>query len=262
MDRRSRIVRFAALAFAALAGAACSGSEAGGVSTPSAPPVEQLVVRIAQKDDSILIGSSRTLSAAVTTTAGAPRSAPITWTSLNPAIASISGNTVTAYASGEARIVASIGTSADTGRLVVTLPPFELRLSPGAVSAMTSDTIQFQAMVVGPNNATSVPNDVQWALSDSTSARIAGDGAVTTVSEGDLQVFATVDGITASASMKVTGASVASITIVPGNLALAVGGSALLVAEMRDDRGRVITSRDAKWKSSNTSVATVDADGR
>ena len=160
MVRGAPIVRILSFLGVVVLAGACSGSDAGGVSTPPAPPVEQLVVAISPKSDSLLLGTSRQYTATVTTSSGVPRSVPVDFSSLSPAIATVSGGTVTAIASGSTKIVARAGTSADTATLVVTLPRIELRLSPSAVAATLGDTIAFQAVIVGPDGAATRASDI------------------------------------------------------------------------------------------------------
>jgi len=57
----------------------------------------------------------------------------------------------------------------------------------------------------------------------------------------------------------VTQEQVTAVTVVPGNLQLAVGGTASLVATVTATPG--ITDRTVTWSSSNTAVATVSASG-
>ena len=260
MVRSSTIVRLCSLLATAWLASACSGSDAGGVSTPPAPPVERLVVTISPKYDTLLIGASKTISASVTTTSGLPRSVPVQFTSLTPAIASVSNGTVTALARGVATIVATAGTSADTATLVVTLPSIALQVSPSAVAATLGDTLEFQATIVGPSGAATAVSQVTWGVSDSSAAQVVGDGTITTLAPGELLVSAEVNGTTALASVRISSAPVASIAIVPSNVSLLVGGKAQLTAELRDSRGR-LTKGEVSWTSSNPAVATISADG-
>lgn len=260
MFRKSSLVRSCFLLAASSLASACSGSDAGGVSTPPAPPVEQLVVAIAPKLDSILIGASRTYSASVTTTSGLSRSVPVEFTSITPAIATVSNGTVTAIAAGQARIVARAGAAADTATLIVTLPKVALRISPSAVAATLGDTLHFEAELVMPGGVSASVSDITWGVSDSSAARIVGDGTVSTLAAGDLYVSAAIGGTTAVAAVKISNASVASITIVPSNLSLVKGSTAQLVAELRDNRGRLVRG-DVAWASSTPGVATISADG-
>src|SRR6185369_2714519 len=57
----------------------------------------------------------------------------------------------------------------------------------------------------------------------------------------------------------VTQEQVTAVTVVPGNVQLAVGGTASLVATVTATPG--ITDRTVTWSSSNTAVATVSATG-
>jgi len=241
--------------------AACSGSDAGNAPPPVAPPIEQLVVRIDPKADSLLLGASRTYTASVATVAGVPRSATVDFLSLDPAIATVSNGTVTAVALGQARIVARAGAAADTAALRVYAPTIELRLVPSAVAATLGDTIQFEATIVSGNGENSQVSAATWELSDSSAATVVRAGAITTTAEGALTVVARVGETMASASVTVKAAPVSSIAIVPSNLSLAVGGRGQLVAEQRDSRGRLLSGRDVVWSSSRPEIASVDASG-
>ena len=240
---------------------ACSGSDAGNATSPPPTPIEQLVVTIAPRVDSLLLGSTRQLSATVRTTTGLDRNVSVDFTSLSPDIATISGASVTAIAVGEARIVARAGAATDTARLIVTPPVMELRLEPGAVAATLGDTISFKASIVGPTGAAMQATTIAWSLSDSSAAQLIGDGAVTTTGVGELLVMAKVGGITASAAVNVVSAPVASLSISPSNLSLEAGARAQLVAEPRDSRGRIVKRVPMAWASSDSEVASVNSDG-
>lgn len=261
MVHRPSFGMFALFVFAATVGVACSGSDSAGISTPTAIPAEQLVVAITPKFDSLRLGASRDYSAAVTTRAGETRSVPVTWSSLTPALVTVSGGTVTAVASGEGRIVARAGASADTATVVVTTAGLSLQLTPSAIDAFIGDTVAFEARIVGSSGASSNANDLSWSMSDSSAARFIDAGTVTTLGEGELQVYASVNGVTASASVKVSRSPIASITIVPNNLSLAAGQRSTLRAEARDDRGRLIANAPITWRAAQPAVATVNVAG-
>lgn len=55
--------------------------------------------------------------------------------------------------------------------------------------------------------------------------------------------------------------SVASVTVTPGSMGLAVGESGQLAATLRDAEGVVLTGRKVAWASSQPSRATVDGNG-
>ncbi|MEP7380620.1 MAG: Ig-like domain-containing protein [Gemmatimonadota bacterium] len=248
------------LGIAALA-TGCSGSDAGNVSSPPPAPIEQLVVTISPRVDSLLLGATRQLTASVRTSTGLDRNVPIEFTSLSPEVVTVRGASVTAIATGQARIVARAGTASDTATLIVTPPLIELRLEPGAVAATLGDTISFKATIVGPGGAVTQTTSIAWSLSDSSTARLVGDGAVTTTGVGELQVIAQVGGISAYAAVMVQSAPVASLSISPSNLAMSVGARAQLVPEPRDSRGRLIKGVAVEWSSSNSEVAAVNEDG-
>ena len=261
MHDQNALVRLVTLCAATLLGAACSGSDSAGVSTPPAPPVEQLVVSVSPERDTLLLGTSKLFTARVTNAAGLARSVPVDWTTLDPSIATISQGNVTAVGAGEARLVARAGSAADTAFVVVTMPQVELRVTPSAVSATLGDTIEFQATIVGPSGAATQTTDIVWSISDSAAAQLVGNGTLMTRAEGELQVTAKIGTITATAAVKIDLAPVYSVAIVPSNVSLAVGGRQQLVAELRDSKGRLLTGRTVKWETSASSTATVSDKG-
>jgi len=245
----------------ALALAACSGAESSGVSTPTLPADERLIVAISPRSDSLLLGTTRTLAASVTNPAGVSRNVPVDFVSLSPAVLTVSGNAVTAVGVGVAQVVARAGTSTDTATLRVYPARVELRLTPSAVAASLGDTIAFEATIVSENNAATEVSGVTWTLSDTTAARLLGDGAISTIAEGELQVIATVGNSTAMASVTVQASPITSVSIVPSNLSLVVGARSIVRAEARDGRGRLVKGATVTWKTSRASVASVDHDG-
>ena len=251
---------FLSLGLATLA-AACSAPDAGNATSPPPAPVEQLVVSISPRVDSLLLGTTLQLSATVRTTTGLDRAVPVDFVSLSPDIATISGASVTAIAVGEARIVARAGSAADTARLIVTPPLMELRIEPGAVAATLGDTIAFRATIVGPTGAATQATSIAWSLTDSSAAHLIGDGAVTTIGVGELLVMAKVGGTTATASVNVVSAPVTSLSISPSNLSLTVGARAQLVPEPRDSRGRLVKRVNVEWSSSDSEIVSVNHDG-
>jgi trimeric autotransporter adhesin len=245
----------------ALVGAACAGSESGtGVPVPP-PAAEQLKVTLSSKLDTLLLGTSKVFSANVTTVSGAPRSTPVQWSAVDPTVATVAGGQVTAIGGGETFIIARAGAAADTARLVVRTPNLELWISPSAVAATLGDTVAFEATLVGTNGANVQASSIEWQLSDSSSARIIGDGALATLAEGEVRLTARVAGSTASASVKIVRAPLYSLAITPGNISLAVSTQSRLTIEPRDDRGRMLIPREYVWTSSKPSIASVDKTG-
>ncbi|HKG90464.1 MAG TPA: Ig-like domain-containing protein [Gemmatimonadaceae bacterium] len=90
----------------------------GGGGTPT--PVLTSVV-VTPDSSSVQVGSTVQLSAALRDQNGAPMTGTVSWSSLTPAVASVSGSgLVTGVAAGTARIVGASGGKADTAKVVVT----------------------------------------------------------------------------------------------------------------------------------------------
>lgn len=249
----ARIGLFAIL----VAAVACAGEDGG---TGTDIPGSSLTVHITPRADSLGVGQSRQFAARVVDQAGASHSATVAWMSLNNAIATVSaGGDVTALAPGLVGIVATIGASADTASLYVRAG--ELVVEPNAVVTAVGEQIRLS--VTTSSGASASGAAVQWRSSDTTVARIAGDGTVTAVGAGDATLMASAGSQQGSAVMSVRQKDIAALRLTPATSAVYPGGTERLEVTAYDDAGRTMTlaGGTTKWSSSSASVLVVDDDG-
>jgi hypothetical protein len=90
---------------------------------------------------------------------------------------------------------------------------------------------------------------------------VSGSGLVTAVATGTGTVTATIGGQSASATINVADAAVASVTVTPGTTPLTPGRTVQLTATAKDGSGNTLTGRTVTWSSTPSSVATVSATG-
>ena len=112
---------------------------------------------------------------------------------------------------------------------------------------------------ITPNNATN--KTVTWTTSDPSVATVSSDGVVTAVSIGNATITATTnDGTNLSASCEVTvfWNAVTGISVSPETATVWVGHTTTLTASVAPANA---SNKTVTWSSSNTSVATVDANG-
>lgn len=104
-----------------------------------------------------------------------------------------------------------------------------------------------------------------WISSNTAVASVTNDGVVTGIAPGATQISASVDGKTGTTALTVSApasAPVASITVSPANPELEPGVVTQFSAVVSDAAGNPITGRTIAWSSTNSAVASVDANGR
>lgn len=102
---------------------------------------------------------------------------------------------------------------------------------------------------------------INYSSSNSTVATVTVDGRVLAVAVGSASISAVADGKSASVPVTVTPETAASVTITPGTLTLRETNTRQLTAVARNAQGLVITGRQFRWGSSNSSVVAVDQNG-
>ena len=128
----------------------------------------------------------------------------LTWTSLNPNVATVANGVVTAVNAGDAMIICQSdnGVSAQCDVTVRPILVTQMELNAEYLDLIIGETILLEP-IVSPSNATN--KSVTWNSSDTSVANVDGNGLVTAVSPGHCSITAqTADGSNQSASCQVT----------------------------------------------------------
>jgi uncharacterized protein YjdB len=102
---------------------------------------------------------------------------------------------------------------------------------------------------------------VAWSTSDANVATVQSSGTVTGVAAGNAIISASVEGKTGSTQLTVMATPVATVTLSPPSAPVVAGQPAAMIIAIADRNGNALAGRRVTWSSSNTVVATVDANG-
>ncbi len=255
---RSTLGQFARAALLFLGIAACSDSD----SPESTSPVGQtrLTVVLSLQSDTISESTTRQVSARVTDQLGLLKLVPVTWTSSDPSVVSVSGGTITGVGAGTAMVIASAGGGADSAEIVVTPTETVLDVQPSAAVVAAGDTIQFVATTRDKNGNVVSVGQLTWSSSDTLAAVFVNGGSLVAKAEGELEVSAAAAYRQGSGSVRVFKSPVSSVTIAPSVANVYQGAKLELVVTLRDQQGRLVEG-DVTFGSTDPSKATVNQDG-
>lgn len=214
-------------------------------------------VSIDQSSVEMMIGEKIQLSATITPADATDQR--ITWSSSKKSVATISDRgLVTAVAEGTTTIKARAGgkTSAcivTVKKEIISVTSISLDLSTLSLTKGESKTL---VATVSPSNATY--KKIIWTSSDPNVASVNSEGKVSAVAKGNANITVQVDDVKATCAVTVI-VPVESISINKTNLTLKKGESETLVATVKPDDA---TEHTVTWTSSNSSMASVDANGK
>ena len=177
----------------------------------------------------------------------ASASSVVTWASDDEDVATVNAEgVVTAVSKGTATITATTAGGA-TAECTVTVSEY-IRLETTYITLTAESEKEVTVAETAPSNA-----EVTWTSEDENVATVDNNGKVTAVGAGRTKVIATTaGGATAECTVEVNEA----ITLSKSELTLVEGEEEALTAEVKPSTAEVT------WKSSKTSVATVDEDGK
>ena len=212
----------------------------------------------------IEVGQTKLLTATVYDTDNVEiPGAMVTWTSSDPAVASVDTNgLVTAVARGNATITAALDGKSDSAAISVVLPAARVEVDPStATLTIVGATKQLTAKVYDTNDDVITDAPVAWTSGDPSVATVNRIGMVTAIGSGAATITATSEGTSDSAtiSVELTGARI-EIELSKDKLT-SVGATEQLSAKVYDSNENVIADAPVAWSSSDPSVATVDANG-
>jgi len=235
-----------------------------GTAAITVTPAPVASVTVSPASGSVSVGGTIQLTATLRDAAGNTLTGrTVNWSSSNTARATVnSSGRVTGIAQGSVTITATgEGRTSSASITVTPAPVASVALSPTSGSVAVGGTLQLSATPLDAAGNELVGRTVTWSSSNTARATVNTSGLVTGVSTGAVTIRATSEGRTASASLTVSQASVASVTVAPSTGSVTVGGTLQLAATLRDAAGNVLSGRSVSWSSSNTSRATVTSSG-
>lgn len=184
----------------------------------------------------------------------------VTWSSSNVGVASITiSGAVTGLKTGSTTITATSGSISGNTQLTVNVANLSsIAIQPGDATIAPATTIQFSAVGTFSDGSTrNITNQVAWSSSNPAAATIQNSTA-TGVSQGDSTISASLNSISNSVTLTVSGATILSISVTPSGRSIAAGTQLPFIATgvFSDSSAQDITN-NVTWASSNTAFAKV-----
>ena len=261
--RRQRLLLFlSAIAAVTLWTYACGD----GTTEPTPDPPRPTTVTVSPATAELAaLGATVQLSAQVQDQNGQVMSgATVTWASVATAVATVDATGLaTAVANGTATITATAGQASASAMVTVAQVVSAVAVAPDSATVVEGDTLRLAATATDANGhvVTAVVEFV-WASADTLVAVVDTSGLVTGVGAGLVQVTATAAEITGRGALTVAASVPTTVAVTPDTVVLiALGHSAQLSAEVRDQAGRAMDGVPVAWSSADTTVAVVDSSG-
>ncbi len=190
--------------------------------------------------------------------------AAVAWATSDAAVAAVDASgQVTAAANGSATITAMAGSVSGTAAVTVAQEVSAVAVSPAADTLVAfGDTVRLVAEATDANGHGVAGSEFAWASSDTSVARVDDSGLVESLAEGAVMVSATASDVTGGAELSVVAPMPTTVAVSSDTVAFtALGQTAQLAAEVREQSGRVMGEALVVWVSGDTMVAAVDSTG-
>lgn len=226
------------------------------------------LAQLAATPDSVRFSAlqqSRTLAAAGTDAYGnaVELTGTLNWDSDNTGVVQIDGvGTITAAGPGTATVTASSGSIAAGVHVVVDQVVTDVAVSPdGAALAALGDTVHLAATAADANGFDVPDATTAWSTGNASVATVNGQGVVTAVAPGTVNIIAMMAGVADTVVVSVSPV-VTTVVVAPDSVELtALGATRTLTASALDANGNAVAGASVTWSSLNTGVATVNTTG-
>lgn len=245
------------------------------------PPVVLTTIAVTPIAPSIFTGGSQQLTAVGYDQSGNAMSGIVfTWSSANKSVATVDVTGLAAGVStGTSQISASAqGINSNVILLTVNRPPSVLTsitVSPSTASVQTGNTQQFTAVGYDQYGVGMSGITFTWTSSVTSVASVNGvnseganNGVAAGLAAGSTSIAVSANGVHATASLTVIAPpppppppAVNSINVVPGTASINPGGTQQFSALATDQNGSAMSGVVFTWTSSDSTVATIDANG-
>ena len=242
---------------------ATAGSASGSATVTVAQEVSTVAVTPAEANIAALGDTLRLSAEALDANGNAVAGAEFSWESSDDAVATVNATgLVTALGSGSATITAKTGSVSGNVNVSVAQEVRAVVVAPDTATVLVGDTLRLVATATDANGQAVTGIAFAWASGDTTVAVVDASGLVTGVGAGQVQVTAAAAGTTGRAQLAVVAPVPTTVAVTPDTVVLtAVGQTAQLNAEVRDQAGRPMDGVPVAWWSADTTVAVVDSAG-
>ena len=226
-------------------------------------PAPVASVRLSAANHAMFIGDSVRLVAQTLDGAGNVLGRPVTWSTSNAAVATVTGDgLVTAISAGGAIITAA--SEGRSGVASITVSPVavaSIDVSPNDNNVVVGQSTQLTAVLRDGTGTLLADRLIAWSSSDASVATVTSQGVVTAVAPGSATITASVDAMSASANVVVTARPASAVILSPEHVTIFSGQALQLSALVTDDRGQLLPGRPISFASSNPQIATVSSTG-
>lgn len=244
------------------------------VTVTKKPVTYTYALEVKLADSSINVGENTSATASyITYTNGTRTSAKdvtssATWSSSNPAVASVSGGSVTAKATGSATITAAYNGYSATATVTVEEDiTYDYQLSPTSTNVVngrtTKMTVIRRTFTNGSQtNGEDYSSNFTWTSSNTSVATVGSNGVITGVGAGTATITAKYGGTTLTGTVTVTPNYTYELVLNKTSIDMGKGRRETLVATYKTYADGVLESSNdvtssATWSSSSSSVAGV-----
>ena len=193
----------------------------------------------------------------------------VTWSSLNPAVASISvAGQATGQSAGSTTIKAQLGSTSNTSNVVVESSALQTITVSTPISTIPAQVgAQYTAIAGFADGSTQdITSSVIWTSSKPAVATISNStgisGLAVGASPGSTTITAAFGGVVGTATLTVNNAALQTVTVSPSSANIALGTSQQFTANGNFNDGSTFNvTNQVAWSSSNINVAVISGGG-
>lgn len=262
---------FMAAALLMMAGA-CDADPAG-PGTPAEPaPVASVQVTPKNGVWAGTMAVGYTIELAVTPLAADGTELPVTsvqWATSDTAVAAVTpAGLLQAKSAGSTEVIAVVG--GKVGRLLVVVVEngpgavASVQIAPAAAVISAGQTLQYAARALAADGSELTDRAVSWSVTPGSIVSITQNGLLTALAPGYADVTASIEGVSATVGLTVTGPAlppVVRVEVVPMALVLPIGETRQYVAHVFGADGQQLTGRNVTWSITSNGVASITATG-
>ena len=248
------------------AGSATISGAVGGLSSSISVTIVQVPVSsvVVLTRSALLPGDTTTATAIARDSIGAPITGrQVTWATSNPMVATITpAGYITAVGSGSAFITAIVDGVQGFTTIQISVNPIatiQVALSSSTLTTLGSSAVA-TATAGDAGGAVLQGRSIGWTSSNPSIATVDVNGVVTAVSLGTTTIVATGEGKQGSATVTVSQAPVATVTL-SLNAPVLISQTTRITALLQDASRNTLNNRQIVWASSNPSVVSVTQAG-